>query len=142
MTRHKYNFSKKGKSKAVFVDGTRTAFVKSCGVFEDCDALFLFSRVIDGMLRKQSFDPFEIDEVVAGAVVPQTKNPNVARDAILSLGLPSHIHGYTTNRACTSSMQTVADAVKTIHYGHNNIILAGGVEMLSDVPIVLSLIHI
>ena len=138
MTRYKYNFSKKGTGKAVFVDGTRTAFVKSFGVFEDCDALFLFSRVIDGLLRKQAFDPFEIDEVVAGAVVPQTKNPNVARDAVLSLGLPSHIHGYTTNRACTSSMQTIADAVKTIQYGHNNIILAGGVEMLSDVPIVYS----
>lgn len=128
----------KGNGKPVVVDGARSAFVKSFGVFEDCDTLELFSRTLDGLLRKVDLDPIELDEVIAGAVIPQTKNPNVARDSIISLGLPNHIHGYNLNRACTSSLQSIADASKTISFGHPNLILAGGVECLSDVPIVYS----
>lgn len=128
----------KGNGKPVLIDGARTAFVKSFGVFEECDALELFSRVVDGLVRKLSFDLTEIDEVACGVVVPQTKNANVARDAILNLGLPAHIHGVTVNRACTSSLQTIADAARSIAFGNPALILAGGVECLSDVPIVYS----
>jgi acetyl-CoA acetyltransferase family protein len=128
----------KGNGKPVIIDGTRSAFVKSFGVFEDCDALELYSRVIDGLIRKTEINPEEIDEVNCGVVVPQTKNANVARDSIINLGLPAHIHGSTLNRACTSSMQTIADAARTISFGEPAIIMAGGVECLSDVPIVYS----
>jgi acetyl-CoA acetyltransferase family protein len=128
----------KGNGKPVLIDGVRTPFVKSFGVFEDTDTLELFSRTIDALLRKLALDPENLDEVSCGVVIPQTKNPNVARDAILNLGLPSHIHGYTLNRACTSSLQTIADAARTIGFGSPNMILAGGVECLSDVPITYS----
>lgn len=127
-----------GNGKPVVVEGARSAFVKSFGVFEDCDTLELFSRTLDGLLRKVNIDPIELDEIIAGAVIPQTKNPNVARDSALNLGLPHHIHGYNLNRACTSSLQSIADASKTIAFGHPHLILAGGVECLSDVPIVYS----
>lgn len=127
-----------GNRKAVVVDGQRTPFVKSFGVFDDCDALFLYSRVVDALLRRVPIDPMAIDEIIAGAVIPQTKNPNVARDAALNLGLPPHIHGYTLNRACTSSLQTVADAARSIQCGQSHAVIAGGVECLSDVPIVYS----
>lgn len=128
----------KGNGKAVIVDGARTAFVKSFGVFEDCDALELYSRAVDGLIRRIGVDPQELDEITCGVVVPQTKNGNVARDAILNLGLPPHIHGLTLNRACTSSLQTVTDAARSIAFGSPDLILAGGVESLSDVPIVYS----
>ncbi len=128
----------KGNGKPVVVDGVRSAFVKSFGVFEDCDALELYSRVVDGLVRRLDLDPEELDEVSCGVVVPQTKNANVARDAILNLGLPAHIHGVTLNRACTSSMQTIADAARQIVFGNPSLILAGGVECLSDVPITYS----
>lgn len=128
----------KGNGKAVVVDGVRTPFVKSFGVFEQTDTLELLSRTVDGLIRKIGLDAQEIDEITAGVVVPQTKNGNVARDAIINLNLPASIHGYTVNRACTSSMQTIADAVQSIHFGHPKMILAGGVECLSDVPITYS----
>jgi acetyl-CoA acyltransferase len=128
----------KGNGKPVLVDGARTAFVKSFGVFEDSDALELYSRAVEGLLRRLDMDPQELDEITCGVVVPQTKNGNVARDTVLNLGLPPHIHGYTLNRACTSSMQTITDAVRTIAFGSPDLILAGGVEVLSDVPIVYS----
>lgn len=128
--------SDSGNRRPVIVDGARTPFVKSFGVFEDVDTLELFSRTVSGLIRKVGINPFELDEIIAGSVIPQPKNPNVARDVVLNLGLPKHIHGYTLNRACTSSLQTVADAAKTIHFGHPHMIIAGGVEVLSDVPIV------
>ncbi len=128
----------KGNGTPVFIDGIRTPFVKSFGVFADCDTLELFSRSIDALTRRLPLDPVEIDEVIAGAVVPQAKNGNVARDAIINLGLPLHIHGFTLNRACASSLHAVVDAAKTIAVGHPKLVLAGGVECLSDVPIVYS----
>ena len=139
MTVTKYRRSlPKGNGKPVIIDGVRTAFVKSFGVFEDCDALELYSRVIDGLIRRLELDPEELDEVSCGVVVPQTKNGNVARDTVLNLGLPAHIHGLTLNRACTSSLQTISDAARNIAFGNPALILAGGVECLSDVPIVYS----
>ena len=130
--------SPSGNRKPVIIDGARSPFVKSFGVFEDCDTLELFSRTLDGLMRKIEFNPAEVDEIIVGAVIPQTKNPNIARDSILNLGLPKHIHGYNLNRACTSSLQSIVDAAKTISFGHPNITIAGGVEVLSDVPIVYS----
>ena len=94
-----------GNGKPVLIDGARSAFVKSFGVFEDCDALELYSRVVDGLLRRTSLDPEELDEISCGTVVPQTKNPNVARDTVLNLGLPRHIHGSTLNRASSIASQ-------------------------------------
>jgi acetyl-CoA acetyltransferase family protein len=131
-------FGSSGNGKAVFISGTRSPFVKSFGAFEDTDTLELFSRTVDGLLRGISMDPKELDEIIAGVVIPQTKNPNVARDAVVALGLPAHIHGYTLNRACTSSLQGVADAAKSIGFGHAISAIVGGVECLSDVPIVYS----
>jgi acetyl-CoA acetyltransferase family protein len=133
-----YSSIRSGNKKPVIVTGARSAFVKSFGVFEDCDALELYSRTVSGLIQKSGVDPQQIDEISCGVVVPQTKNGNVARDCIINLGLPQHIHGYTLNRACTSSMQTIADASRSIMAGHTQMIIAGGVECLSDVPIVYS----
>ena len=127
-----------GNRSPVYIDGLRTPFVKSFGVFEDCDGLELFSRTLDALVRRTDIDPEECDDVICGTVIPQIKNGNIARDAILNLGLPHHIHGYNLNRACTSSLQAVANAAKKIAFGHANLILAGGVEVLSDVPITYS----
>ncbi|MCX6124909.1 MAG: thiolase family protein [Proteobacteria bacterium] len=130
--------SQRGNKRPVIVDGSRSAFVKSFGVFAECDSLELYSRVVSGLLQKTGIDPEVLEEISCGVVIPQTKNGNVARDTIINLNLPAHIHGYTLNRACTSSMQTIADAARSISAGHGQLILAGGVECLSDVPIVYS----
>lgn len=138
MPKYQHYAVSSANKRPVLIDGVRTAFVKSFGAFQNADALELFSRVIDGLIRKTEIDPVELDEVACGVVIPQTKNANVGRDAILNLGYPSHIHGYTINRACTSSMHTIADAAKSIAFGNPHMVLAGGVECLSDVPITYS----
>ena len=136
--RMKSNKTANGKPVPVFIDGVRSPFVKSFGVFGGVDCLELFSRTVAALLRRIDVDAYEIDEISAGVVVPQPKNPNVARDTIINLNLPHHIHGSTTNRACTSSLHTIAAAAATISSGQPLIVLAGGVEMLSNVPIVYS----
>lgn len=139
MEKSKYrNLPPKGNRQPVIIDGARSSFVKSFGAFEDCDALELFSRTLQGFTRKLGIDEHEYDEISCGVVVPQTKNGNVARDAIINLGLPSHIHGVTVNRACTSSLQCIADAARQVAFGNPSMIIAGGVEVLSDVPITYS----
>lgn len=127
-----------GNRRPVFIEGARTAFVKSFGAFQDSDTLEMYSRAVDGLLRKLDLPASDIDEISCGVVIPQTKNPNVARDTAINLGLPDHIHGYTLNRACTSSLQTIADSSRTILAGQPTVALAGGVECLSDVPITYS----
>lgn len=130
--------NREGNRKPVFVDGVRSPFVRSFGHFEDCDALELYSRIVDGLLKRLVLSTDLIDEIITGVVIPQTKNPNISRDTIINLGLPEKIHGYTINRACISSLQCVVNAAQTISFGHPHFILAGGVECLSDVPIVYS----
>ena len=130
---------RKGDGNCVILGGCRSAFVKSFGKFYDLEPLELFSRVVEGLIDKLAMDPMLIDEIIAGAVIPQISNPNIARDTILNLKLPNHIHGFTLNQACASSLQSIALGSKTIATGkHPHFILAGGVECLSQVPICYS----
>ncbi len=124
-----------GNRVPVIIEGARSPFVKSFGVLEDCDALELYSRTIDGLIRKTDAPVEAYEEIICGVVTPQVKNTNVARDTILNLGLPHHIHGYSLNRMCTSSLETIGNAAKNVMAGQSRMILAGGVDVLSDVPI-------
>ncbi|MCB9229451.1 MAG: thiolase family protein [Deltaproteobacteria bacterium] len=124
--------------KPVYVMGRRSAFVRSFGVFEDCDALEILSRTTDGLLRALKLEPSFIDDFIVGTVIPQTKNPNIARDTILNLGIAAEIPGYTINRSCFSGLQTVINASMTIQSGYSSFVLTGGVENLSDVPVMYS----
>lgn len=127
-----------GSGKPVIVGSCRTPFVKSFGALANMDSLDLFARTVDGLIKRTGVKPHDIDEIIAGSVIPQLKNPNIARDTILQLSLPNHIHGFTLSQACASSLQSVALASKTIAYGHPHLIIAGGVECLSQVPITYS----
>jgi len=124
-----------GNRVPVIIEGARSPFVKSFGAFAECDALELFSRTIDGLVRKADIPVDAYEEIICGVVTPQVKNTNVARDAILNLGLPYHIHGYSLNRMCTSSLETISNAAKSVMAGQARMILAGGVDVLSDVPV-------
>lgn len=116
----------------------RTPFVKSFGVFETETPLSLSLRVATELLARTGVNPAHVNEVVWAATVPQTKNPNIARDLILFAGLPRTTPGYTLNKACAGSLQSVTSAADSIRLGRAQLVLAGGVEVLSDVPITYS----
>jgi acetyl-CoA acetyltransferase family protein len=116
----------------------RTPFVRSFGSFDSETTLGLSLRVVTELLGRSGLDPALVEEVIWGAVVPQTKNPNIARDLVLFAGLPKSIPGYTLNKACASSLQTIGSLADSIALGRYDCGIAGGVEVLSDVPITYS----
>jgi acetyl-CoA acyltransferase len=119
----------------VVLDAVRTPFVKSFGVFENETPLALSLHVARALLNRSKANPEDIGEVVWGAVIPQVRNPNIARDLVLFAGFPRHTPGYTLNKACASSLQAVLSGHDSIALGRQDLVLAGGVEVLSDVPI-------
>jgi len=127
-----------GLERVAVCGAVRTPFVKSFGVFENETPLSLSLRVATEALTRVGVNPEHVDEVIWGAVIPQTKNANIARDIVLFAGLPRTTPGYTLNRACASSLQSVSAAADAIRLGRNQVVLAGGVEVLSDVPITYS----
>src|ERR671911_2368113 len=129
--------SRPGRRVAI-VAGARTPFAKSGTVFRDVTAVALARHVARELLFRSEVDGREVDEVIFSQVVPSVLAPNVAREvSLLPQFLPS-VPAYTLNRACASSAQAIANAADQIALGHADIVLAGGVQSLSDIPILHS----
>jgi acetyl-CoA acyltransferase len=129
--------SRPGRRVAV-VAGVRTPFAKSGTVLRDASATALARHAARELLYRSEIDGREIDEVIWGQVVPSVQAPNVGREvSLLPQFLPS-VPAYTLNRACASGAQAITNAADQIVLGHADAILAGGVETLSDIPILHS----
>jgi acetyl-CoA acyltransferase len=129
--------SRPGRRVAI-VAGVRTPFLKSGTSFRDVTAVALARHAARELLFRSEVDGREVDEVIFSQVVPSVLAPNVAREvSLLPQFLPS-VPAYTLNRACASSAQAIANAADQIALGHADAILAGGVETLSDIPILHS----
>lgn len=124
-----------GGRRVAIVAGCRTPFAKSGTVFRDVLAVDLARHAGRELLERTNLDPKEVDEVVFGQVVASPLVPNIAREVSLLPQLPKEVPAYTVNRACASSGQAVTNAAEQIARGHADVILAGGVESLSDIPI-------
>ena len=129
--------SRRGRRVAI-VAGVRTPFAKSGTVFRDVSATTLARYAARELLYRSEIDAREIDEVVFSQVVPSALTPNVAREVSLLPQLPPSVPAYTLNRACASGAQAINNAADQILLGHADAILAGGVESLSDIPILHS----
>src|SRR5207247_2490291 len=90
------------------------------------------------LLHRTNLDGAEVDQVIWGQVVPSALVPNVGREVSLLPQFPKEIPAYSLNRACASANQAVTAAYDQIVLGHADVILAGGVESLSDIPILAS----
>lgn len=77
----------------------------------------------------------KIDYVVCGTVIQEAKTPNIAREALLAAGMPENIPGNTVSQACVSANQAITSGIGYINSGTYNVVIAGGVETMSDVPI-------
>ncbi len=117
------------------VAGLRTPFARAGTVFRDATASALARHCTRELLYRTELSGREVDEVIYGQVVPSPLLPNVAREVALLPQLPPTVPGYTLNRACASGAQAITNAADQILHGHADVILAGGVEVLSDVPI-------
>ncbi|HEY6854359.1 MAG TPA: acetyl-CoA C-acyltransferase, partial [Gemmatimonadales bacterium] len=120
------------------VAGCRTPFCKAGSALKDVRAVDLARYAARELLERTNLDGKEVDEVIWGQVVASPLVPNVAREVSLLPQLPKETPAYTVNRACASAGQAVTNAHDQIAMGHADVILAGGVESLTDVPILVS----
>lgn len=121
--------------RVALVSGRRTPFVKAQTHFRDFSAVDLTALVLREAIASIDLAPALIDEVIMGCVLPPVAAPNVAREGVLQAGLPRQIPGYTVNRACTSSLQAAMLGAQSIRSGQARVVVAGGVESLSQFPI-------
>ena len=129
--------SRLGRRVAI-VAGVRTPFAKSGTAFADVSAVSLARHAARELLYRSEVDGREVDEVIFSQVVPSVLAPNVGREVSLLPQLLPSIPAYTLNRACASSAQAIGNGADQIALGHADTVLAGGVETLSDIPILHS----
>ena len=122
----------------VVVAGYRTPFARSGTVFRDVPAVELARFAARELLYRTGIPGAQVSEVVFGQVIPSVLAPNVAREVSLLPQFPRTIPAYTLNRACASAGQAITNAHDQIRLGHAEVVLAGGVESLSDIPILHS----
>ena len=120
------------------IAGCRTPFCRSGTVLKDARAVDLARFVARELLERTNLDGADVNAVIFGQVVPSALVPNVAREVSLLPQFPKEIPAYSLNRACASSGQAVANAYDEIALGDAEVVLAGGVESLSDIPILHS----
>lgn len=124
--------------RVAIVDGCRTPFCKAGTVFGDMSAAELGTIVVRELLNRVDLEPALVDELIYGNVVPSIREPNVAREVGLAAGLPATVPAYTVNKACASANQAITAGADSIARGYSDVVIAGGVEILSDVPMLLS----
>jgi acetyl-CoA acyltransferase len=124
--------------RVAIVAGVRTPFAKSGTVFRDVAAVQLARYAAKELLYRTEIDGREIDQVMVGQVIASVLTPNVAREVSLLPQLPPGIPAYSLNRACASAAQAITNAADQIELGNADVVLAGGVESLSDIPILHS----
>ncbi|HZI21937.1 MAG TPA: acetyl-CoA C-acyltransferase [Gemmatimonadales bacterium] len=120
------------------VAGCRTPFCRAGTALKDVRAVDLARFVARELLERTEIAGGEVDAVIFGQVVQSALVPNVAREVSLLPQFPKEIPAYSLNRACASSGQAVANAHDEIVAGRADVVLAGGVESLSDIPILAS----
>lgn len=121
--------------RVVVVDGIRTPFAKAGTALDPVPAVELARIAIRELLERTEIDPAAIDEVVLGNAAPPSEAPNIARVAALEAGIPRGVPGVTVARNCASGFQSITDGFNRIVLGQADVVLAGGVESMSNVPL-------
>lgn len=120
----------------VIVEAVRTAVGKRNGGLSGMHAADLSAVVLNELLERTGIGPEIIDDVIWGCVSQVgDQSSNIGRYAVLAAGWPESIPGTTVNRACGSSQQALDFAVQAVMSGQQDVVVAGGVEVMSRVPL-------
>jgi acetyl-CoA C-acetyltransferase/acetyl-CoA acyltransferase len=118
------------------VEGKRTPQVKAGLDLKDIDAPYLGVYLLRHILDNTSIPNDAIDEVVFGNTGTPAKYPNIGRVIALEAGLDKRTSGYTVHRNCASGMEAMAQAYLKIASGRSDLMVAGGVESMSQMPLI------
>jgi acetyl-CoA acyltransferase len=124
--------------RVAIIDGCRTPFAKSGTDFKDVTSTELGKAAVRELIARTELDVEQVDHVVYGTVVQSVQEPNIAREVTLGAGIPPRVPSFTVGRACASSNQAISSAAEQIGLGMADIVIAGGAESLTDVPILFS----
>jgi acetyl-CoA C-acetyltransferase len=120
----------------VIVSAARTPFGKFGGQLRYSSAVDLGTMAVKAVMKKIDFDPKEVDELILGVAVLAGTASVAARQILFTAGLPPHTPSLTIDRACCSSTTSVAIAMRNIQAGESNVAIAGGMEAMSQTPLV------
>ena len=120
--------------KVVIVAAVRTPIGSFMGGLSSLTATELGSFAIKGALDKIALDPAQVDEVFMGNVVQAGVGQAPARQAAIGAGIPDTIPCTTVNKVCASGMKAVMHAAQAIALGDADVVIAGGMESMSNIP--------
>ena len=123
--------------KTAIIAGCRTAFMRSGTAIADLSAIELGKVAVRDALARSGLKGAQVDHLIYGTVVHDTQAPNIAREVGLAV-LPKNVPAVSVSRACASANQAIADAAQMIEVGQADVVIAGGAESLSRIPITVS----
>jgi acetyl-CoA acyltransferase len=122
---------------AVIVSAVRSAGArgKKDGALATVHAVDLSAEMLKGVMRQAKVDPALVEDVIWGCAFPEgTQGLNIARLSLLRAGFPVEVSGATVNRFCSSGLQSIAMAAQSVMTGLCDVVIGGGIEMMSAVP--------
>jgi acetyl-CoA C-acetyltransferase len=120
--------------KVFIVAAKRTAIGSFGGTLKNISAGDLAAAAIKGALESTVIPVDEIDEVIVGNVVSASQGMGIGRQASIKAGIPTEVPAYTLNMVCGSGMKTLMDAASHIKAGEAEVVVAAGVEVMSQIP--------
>ena len=123
------------KERIAIIAGFRSPMGKAGGVLKNLTAHDLGARIAKEVLIRSKVDLEKIDEVIIGNVAQPAEAANVARVIALKAGIPESVPAFTVHRNCASGMEAMTTAMSKIQNGEAEIIFAGGVESMSNIPL-------
>ena len=123
--------------RAALIDVMRTPFGKGKegGALSSVHPVDLYAKVLKALVERQDIDPNLIEDVITGCVLQVGEQAgNIGRQAALAAGLPESVPALTLDRKCGSAQQAIDSAAQGIIAGAYDVVIAGGVEMMSLVP--------
>ncbi|XP_065890708.1 trifunctional enzyme subunit beta, mitochondrial-like [Dysidea avara] len=122
----------------VLIDGVRTPFLMAGTDYKNLMAHDLARMALQGIAQRTGIDKSIVDHVVMGTVIQEVRTSNIAREAMLSAGYSDRIPCHTVTMACISSNVAMTTAACQLLSGQSDVVIAGGVDFMSDVPIRVS----
>lgn len=125
-------------TRVVLTAAYRTPIGVFGGAFKDVPAYDLGATLIEHIIKETGLNPSEIDEVIIGNVLQAGQGQNPARIAAMKGGLPETVPAFTVNKVCGSGLKSIQLAYQSIVTGENDIVLAGGMENMSQSPMLVN----
>ena len=124
--------------RVVIINAFRTPSGRFQGVLSPLSAPQFGAAVIERCVVKSGINPALVNEVIMGNVLPAGVGQNPARQAALGAGLGHAVAAFTINKVCASGLKAVALGVQAIKSGDAEVVVAGGMESMSNVPFLLT----